>query len=104
MEIKQFKLLDLRQTGESELIAKLEIDKNVNDVLIDFQRFEDGFYGFRLPEDVSAVLRNYPRLSQDLIGKFTDFLKQNKFDLPVDFSLIVRRQNVAVRQAEKLAA
>jgi hypothetical protein len=104
MEIKKFKLLGLRQTGEAELSAELEIDKNIKGVSIDFQKFEDDFYGFHLPEDVNVVLRNYPQLSQKLLAALSDFLKQRKLDLPVDFSLIVRRQNVAARQSEKLAA
>lgn len=104
MEIKQFKLLNLRRNGDSELAARFEIDKNTKDVSINFQRFEDDFYGFRLPEDVNVVLRNYPQMSQRLIESLTDFLEHKEFDLPVDFSLFVRRQNVAARQEEKIAA
>ena len=104
MGIEKFKLLDLHLKGECELTAKLEIDSSVKAVSIDFQRFEENFYGFQMPEDVQILLRNYPQLSQRLIGCLGDFLKRKRIDLPVDFSVFVRRQNIAVRQSEKLAA
>ena len=104
MEIRQFKILELIQTEKSQLTAKLEINQTVRNIEIDFQQFEDGFYGFQMPEDVQAVLRNYPLLSQEVIGYFSDYLKRKSPGLPMDFSFLVRRQNVAPNQPEKQAA
>ena len=103
MEIRQFKLLDLIQTEKNQLTAKLEIDKIIRDVQVDFQYFESDFYGFQLPEDIQIILRNYPRLSQKVISCFGDYLKQKSLLLPIDFSILVQRQNIAA-QMEKQAA
>jgi hypothetical protein len=104
MEIRQFKILELIQTKESQMTAKLEIDKTVRNVKIDFQQFEDGFYGFQMPEDVQVILRNYPALSQKVISHFSDYLKDQSRGLPMDFSFLVRRQNINLSQPEKQAA
>lgn len=103
MEIRQFKLLDLIQTEKNQLTAKLEIDKIIRNVKVDFQYFDSDFYGFQLPEDVNIILRNYPKLSRKVMNCFGDYLEQKSLLLPIDFSSFVQRQNIAT-QLEQQAA